>query len=474
MLHAAVVLAAAFAPAGDDWPRFRGPDGSAVAPDADPPLTWNGATGENIAWKTPLPGPGASSPVVWGDAVFLTCYTGYGTDAGGGFDTRPGGDESPADLVRHLIRLDRETGNIVWRSDVPSTADEAEYRGFIGEHGYATSTPCTDGQRVYVHFGKTGVLAFDYDGEELWRTSVGTESGPRGWGSGASPILHTATLPDGSTRDLLIVNACEEAQALIALDPADGSEVWRAEAKLIEQSWTTPIVRAAGPDSPHPGREELIFPLPDELWGLNPATGAVLWYASIPVDGSACTSPVAADGTAYIVGGRQGGGAAVKLGYGGDGGEVTGNALAWTTREGSYVPSPLLLGDGPDRRLFWVSDKGVAVSLNAATGETAFKSRLPEDGLTPSVSGRGRGGVSLYSSPVLVGRGDAARVVALTRAGDAFMIRPGGELVVDRVNSLGPDAGRCNATPAASGDALFLRTDRAAWCVRRTAAAASN
>ena len=451
-----------------NWPRFRGANGTAAAPSADPPLSWDGTTGENIAWTTPLPGPGASSPVVWGDAVFLTCYTGYGTAPDGGFDTEPDAADAPVpgDLVRHLLRLDRGTGDVVWRADVPSTADEAEYRGFIGEHGYATATPCTDGERVFVHFGKTGVLAFDFAGSELWRTGVGTESGPRGWGSGASPVLHAATLPDGSIRDLLIVNACEESQAVLALDPADGSEIWRAEAKLIEQSWATPVVAVAGPDSPHPGREELLFPLPDELWGLDPATGAVLWYAKVPVDGSACTSPVAAGGTAYVVGGRQGGGAAVTLGYGGDGGDVTGDAVAWTTREGSYVPSPVLLGEGDATRLFWLSDRGVAVRLDAATGGTVFKTRLPTDGLTAS-DGGGRGGVSLYASPVVVGSGPAARVLAITRAGDTLVINPGDELAVERANPPVPAAGRCNASPAVSGDSLIFRGDGAAWRVAR-------
>ena len=456
-----LVLAALAADADPDaanWPRFRGPDGAAVAVGAAPPLTWDGTTGQNIAWKTPLPGPGSSSPVVWGDAVFLTCYTGYGTDESP--------NAEPADLVRHLLRLDRATGEIVWRADVPSTAHEDEYRGFISEHGYATSTPCTDGARVYCYFGKSGAVAFDFEGKELWRTVLGTESGPRGWGSGASPILTTVET-DAGPRDLLIVNACEESQALVALDPADGSEVWRAEAKSLEQSWTTPVVRTSPAAAKFPNRPELLFPIPDELWGLSPATGDLLWYAEIPVDGSACTSPVADDGAAYVVGGRQGGGAAVALGAAAGGDPVPDDALRWTTRAGSYVPSPLLIdvpgGEGRgNRRLFWVSDRGVVVSLDAATGEEVFQARLPTDGLSGGSGGR-RGGVSLYASPVLVGQGGDARVLAVTRAGDTLVLGVADELDVRGVNPLGPDAGRCNASPAAVGGSLFLRTDRAAW-----------
>ena len=463
MLAPLLFAALAVGPAdADNWPRFRGPDGSATAPDAAVPLSWDGTTGDNIRWHAPLPGPGASSPVVWGDAVFVTYYTGYGT--GDGFDTEPG-DDDPGDLVRHLVRLDRDTGEIVWTKDMPATAEEDPYRGFISEHGYATSTPCTDGRRVYCYFGKTGAVAFDFDGNELWRRVLGTESGPRGWGSGGSPVL-VSVGTDEEPRDLLIVNACEEAQALVALDPATGEEVWRAAAKSLEQSWTTPVARVSPADAAFPNRRELLFPIPDELWGLDPADGDLLWYAEVPVDGSACTSPVSDGSAAYVVGGRQGGGAAVALGTATGGNAVPESAVKWTTREGTYVPSPLLLDVNGAKRLFWVDDRGVAVSLDAATGEEVFKSRLPTDGLTAAPGDRrGRGGASLYASPVLVGAGEDARVLATTRAGDTFVIVPGDALTVDRVNKLGPEGGRCNASPAVAGDALFLRTDRGVWCV---------
>ncbi|MFH5804506.1 PQQ-binding-like beta-propeller repeat protein [Alienimonas sp. DA493] len=463
-----------FAPAAEPdaaWPRFRGPDGRAVAPAAAPPLSWNGETGENVRWHVDLPGPGASSPIVVGDAVFVTCYTGYGVD-----ERNPGDVNA---LVRHLLRLNLADGAVVWRADVPSTAEEDPYRGFISEHGYATSTPCSDGERVFVHFGKTGVLAFDLAGKELWRTNVGTDSGPRGWGSGASPILVEVEGDDGGPRTLLIVNACEEAQALIALDPANGEEVWRASAGSLNQSWATPIVRTSPSNAASPNRQELLFPIPDELWALNPATGGLLWYAEIPVDGSACTSPVADEdgGPVYVVGGRQGGGAAVTLGTATGGDPAADDAVLWTTREGSYVPSPVLIrvpserGNGEDdggERLFWLSDRGLALSLDAQTGETIFKERLPDDGLTQSEGRRGRGGVSLYASPVLVGSGADRRILATTRAGDTFVITPADTLQIERVNPLGPDAGRCNASPAVTEDALVLRTDHGVWCLAKS------
>src|SRR5690606_6597010 len=134
-----------------DWPQFRGPGGAGISSDSAP-TTWSES--ENLRWKTPLPGPGSSSPIVWGDRVFVTCYTGYGVERGSG---------APEDLKRHLLCLDRATGRILWQATVDAVLPEDPYQGFISEHGYASSTPITDGERIYVFFGKSGVLAYDFD-----------------------------------------------------------------------------------------------------------------------------------------------------------------------------------------------------------------------------------------------------------------------------------------------------------------------
>lgn len=140
---------------GADWPTFRGPDGTGVTDSAKPPVQWTSS--EGVAWKTELPGPGSSSPVVFGDRVFVTCYTGYGVDR------RNTG--SIDDLTRLLLCVSRTTGKVVWTARVPAVTPEDPYRGYITEHGYASSTPVTDGRAVYVFFGKSGVLAFDMDGK---------------------------------------------------------------------------------------------------------------------------------------------------------------------------------------------------------------------------------------------------------------------------------------------------------------------
>ena len=206
---------------GAEWSRFRGADGSGVAADGDPPVTWSDR--ENLKWTTAMPGPGSSSPIVWGELVFVTCFSGVGEGSGGDL----------AALKRHLVCVDRGTGKVKWDKAVGAEMPEDPYSGYLTEHGYASSTPATDGERVYVFYGKTGVLAYDFEGKELWRVNVGKESGNRRWGSAASLML------DG---ERVIVNAsyvpspvllggrlyaASDAGFAVCLDAADGKLIFR-------------------------------------------------------------------------------------------------------------------------------------------------------------------------------------------------------------------------------------------------------
>lgn len=209
--------------AAAEWPGFRGPNGSGLADSTvQPPVTWS--DGQNIKWQAPMPGPGSSSPIVWGGRVFITCYSGYGDGSDGG---------SPDKLRRHLICLERQSGKILWDAAVPAELPEDPFTGYLTEHGYASSTPVTDGERVYVFFGKTGALAFDFEGKQLWKVNLGKESSNRRWGSGASPILYQNTL---------IVNAAEEGRAIYALDKVTGEEAWKAEGNSLELCFGTPAL----------------------------------------------------------------------------------------------------------------------------------------------------------------------------------------------------------------------------------------
>jgi hypothetical protein len=407
--------------AHSDWPQFRGPNGAGIAAsDAQPAFTWSGS--QNVKWKLALPGPGSSSPIVASERVFVTCYSGYGD----------GGSGTPEKLQRHLICLERATGKVLWDKSVPAELPEDAYTGNLREHGYASSTPVTDGERVYVFFGKTGARAFDFEGRQLWNVNLGHQSSNRRWGSGASPVLF---------KNLLVVNAAEESRSIYALDKVTGKEVWKADAGTLELSFVTPtLVECAG------GRTDLAVAVPGELWGMNPETGKLRWFASTGISGNVSPSVVAADGVAFATGGfpRQ---STVAVRAGGKG-DVTQTNIVWTSEQASYVPSPVIWKD----HLFVVSDQGVALCLEAKTGKLVYRERLP------GVSGAGK---PFYASVVLAG----GRLYAVSRRNGTFVLEAKPEFKLVAQNKLAADDSDFNATPAIVGRQIFLRSNRNLYCI---------
>src|SRR5688572_27472055 len=182
-LHLLAPAASGQSERGNDWTQFRGPGALGRSDATGLPLAWSDAM--NIAWSTSLPGPGASSPIVLGNRIFLTCFTGFATSS------REPGEMS--DLKRHLLCLNVADGKIVW--DTPVPAELPEQDRIRENHGYASSTPVADHESIYAFFGKSGVFAFDHGGKQLWNTKVGDKL--NGWGSATSPVLY---------KDLVIVN----------------------------------------------------------------------------------------------------------------------------------------------------------------------------------------------------------------------------------------------------------------------------
>ena len=407
-----------------EWPQFRGPNGSGIAADdAQPATTWSDS--QNIKWKVALPGSGSSSPIVSGERVFVTCYSGYGDGSSGG---------SPDKLLRHLICLDRQTGKVLWDRSVPAELPEDTFNGFIAEHGYASSTPVTDGERVYVFFGKTGALAFDLEGKQLWRVNLGHQSSNRRWGSGASPVLY---------QNKVIVNAAEEGRAVFALDKLTGQEVWKAEADSLELCFGTPVlVDGKG------GSADLVLAVPGELWGLSPDTGKLRWFADTGIDGNVSPSVVAADGVIYSTGGYPRlGSVAVRAGGKGD---VTQTNILWSSQNASYVPTPVV----HNGHLFVVSDQGFATCLEANTGTLVYKERVPG-------SSTGRSGRPFYASPVLAN----GKIYAVSRRSGTFIIEAKPDFKLVAQNTLSGDDSDFNATPAIVGRQLFLRSNRMLYCI---------
>ena len=412
-----------------DWPCYRGPDRMGIAPPGNDavPLEWSDT--KNVVWKTELPGRGASSPIVWGESVYVTAFTGYGMEKGDPHSNIP-------KLVRHLICVDRRTGKVRWKADVP-TRERHEHgmSDFLFLHGYASSTPVADESGVYIYLGRAGVFAFDHAGKQCWHCDAKMGSSEHSWGSASSPILF---------ENLLIVHADPDTRALIALDKQTGREVWRVPTGSGD-SWSTPLVLETG------GRYELVFHhtdsyhhqtkgLPALVAAVNPRTGEQLWQCSILKD-YLCPSPIAKDGIIYWLAHQKG--AAVRAGGSGD---VTASHVLWTTTRGTEICTPIL----HDGYLYWTNEvSGIAHCLNAKTGAVAYQERLePKPG-------------RIYASGVLVGE----RIYYVSREGGTYVVEAKPKFRQLAHNRIESDASVFNATPAISRGQLFLRSDRFLYCI---------
>ncbi|MBI1345527.1 PQQ-binding-like beta-propeller repeat protein [bacterium] len=438
-LLASVSLAAAA-----DWPRFRGPNGSGVsADDAATPVTWSPT--DNLKWKVALPGEGVSCPIVVGDRVFVTTYSGYGYVRGG----------SMQDLERHLVCLNRTSGSILWEKTIPAVLPEDPYSGAgVPQHGYASHTPVSDGERVYAFFGKTGVIAFDLKGTQLWQRSVGKESDPREWGSASSPIL---------VGDIVVVPAGPESRAIIGLNAKTGEQVWEAKAEGLGNVWGTPALVKIDED-----RTDVVIGAPYEIWGLNPKTGKLAWFCEAMDTESFNTSVVVQDGIIYAVEGRSGGSIAVRAGGKGD---VSKTNVVWSGRDANRFGTPVVYRD----RMIFVSN-GIVNCLDTKTGSKVYQSRLPsgqssnsapasDNGARPGGRGGfgGRGG-SDYSSPVAAD----GKIYFITGTGDMHVFAAGDQFESLAVNRVTDDNETFAATPAISHGELFIRSNKHLYCVSET------
>ncbi|MEM8914032.1 MAG: PQQ-binding-like beta-propeller repeat protein, partial [Planctomycetota bacterium] len=319
--------------ASSDWTRFRGPNGSGIAESSVP--TRFGAD-ENLLWKRELPGRGVSSPIVVGDKAFVTCYSGYGMGDNAG---------ELEDLKRHLVCVSVTTGETLWTKTVAAKMPEDPYRPpGVTTHGYASNTPASDGEAVYAFFGKSGLYAFDMEGNELWNRSVGAEPSFKGFGSAASPIVNDTHV---------IVNAADESLSIVWLDKQNGEESFRAEADGLGECWTTPVL------VDNNGNSEIAISVIGEIWGLSNTTGKLRWYAAGVNSRNAQVSVIVDDaGVVYAVGEE---GVAVRV----DGkGDLTDDNTVWEGRIRTSYATPVLVGG----HLFSVSGT-VVECVDASTGE---------------------------------------------------------------------------------------------------------
>jgi outer membrane protein assembly factor BamB len=388
-----------------DWPQFRGSTGQGVSPDRSLPTTWSQT--ENIVWKKELPGSGTASPIIVGERIFVTSFTG-----------------SPAsnDLKLHCSGLERATGRTIWTVEIEPRLPEQER--IREDHGYASATPCSDGQRVFAFFGKTGLFAFDAaSGKQLWKAQCG--DGLNGWGSAASPILY---------EKLVIVNASVESESLMAFDQETGKEVWRV--KGIKESWNTPILVKVGE------KTELVVAIIGKILGLDPKTGEQLWSCATDITWYMVPSLLAHEGVVYALGGRSGvAGLAVKAGGKGD---VTNSHRLWTSRKGSNVTSPIF----HNGHLYWMHENlGTVFCAEAASGKIVYEQRVP-------------GADQVYASPFIAD----GKIYQFARNGKAFVIAAKPEYeVMETIPAL--ERGVLNATPAVAGSRIYLRVNKTLYCI---------
>ncbi len=356
---------------------------------------------------------GAPSPITLRKRLYLTAYSGYGLD-----EKNPGDMKA---LRRHLLCIDRETGKTVWEKEFPSTMSEHDYKGEGAYQGYAANTPITDGEKLYVFFGKEGVYCFDLDGKQLWHVVLG--KGQSGWGSGASPVLY---------KNLLIVNASIETQAVIALNKATGKEAWRTP--KINSAWGIPML-VSTPEK----AQELVVSCSTRVVGIDPDTGKELWSAD-GHKGYVVPSVVTQDGIVYAIGG---GGTSLAIKSGGRG-DVTKTHVLWRKTKGSNASSPVL----HDGFLYYINGNGgVLVRQEAATGETT-EQRLTQDRF-------------LWTSPVLAD----GKLYVVTQFDGVYVVAPTPKMERIAHNVFADDKSRSNASLIVSDGRMFLRNDQYLYCI---------
>jgi outer membrane protein assembly factor BamB len=410
--HLVLVLCLLCCAAGADWPQFRGPDGAGQSDETGLPLEWNDE--KNIVWRTEMPGAGASSPITFGDHIYVTCYSGYGADA-----KKPGEEK---DLKRHLVALDRASGKVAWDQKMAADVPEQPYTRWILRHGYASSTPAADKDAVYVFYGRTGAAAYSHTGSQIWKKNLGTKV--HGFGTANSPVLY---------KNLVIINASVECGDLVALDKKTGDEVWRA--KSLKRSWSTPVIVDVG------DKQELVVSTDGKIRAMDPATGKELWECK-GISDYICPSVIASDGIVYVIGGRTNTSIAVKAGGRGD---VTATHRLWSVGAGSNVSSPVL----HEGRLYFAKESGIMYCLDAKDGKEIYKERLkPSPGL-------------LYASPVVVD----GRIYYASREKGTFVIPAGPEYKLLAHNVLKSDASLFNGSPVVSRGQLLLRSDKYLYCI---------
>jgi outer membrane protein assembly factor BamB len=412
LLFLSLILSVVAAPAlAGNWPRFRGPNGTGVAADKDIPIRWNEK--EGIRWKIPLPGLGNSSPIVWGDRLFLQTASA---------DCRE----------RSLLCIAVGDGKVLWSRSIPGRRAPTHPKNTL-----ASATPSTDGERVYAAFwdGKDILMkAFDFAGKEVWSRDLGLFESQHG--AGASPIV--------CKDKVIFANDQDGTSTLVALNARTGAIAWQDERPAYRACYSAPFLRESAGAPP-----ELVLVSTMEVTGYDLETGSKNWTwhwkftSQMPLRTTG--SPVYSDGTLFAISGDGGGDRHMVAVHLGGVGKAAQPRLLWENKKDfPYVPSLLCRGS----HLYFVNDKGVAGCYVAKTGERVWYERLP--------------GATFVSSPVLID----GKVYAASEQGDVFVLAAEPAFQLLARNALGE---RVVATPAVAEGRLFIRGQRHLFCIGKGA-----
>jgi outer membrane protein assembly factor BamB len=418
-----------------NWPQFRGSDSAGIAEGQNLPDRWSAT--ENVAWKCEIPGRGWSSPIIWGDRVFVTTVINAGPTEEPKKGLYFGGDRPKPSEAMHQWKvycLDLKSGNIIWERQVHEGIPDSPIHL---KSSYASETPVTDGKRVYCYFGNLGLFCFDLDGTELWQRKVDSRATRYGWGTAASPVLHEGRL--------YIVNDNDEDSYLLSLDSATGTEQWRTP-RDEKSNWSTPLVWK------NDHRTEIVTPGTGMVRSYD-LRGNLLWslkgMSSITI-----ATPYEYKGLLYISSGYVMDQTkpiyAIKPGAAGDisltNGSSSNEFIVWSQPKAApYNPTSLIYND----RLHVLYDRGLVSCFKSDDGSEIYSpQRLPN-------------GRAFTSSPWAYD----GKIFCLNEDGVTFVLKADNRFEVLHTNSLAEDD-MCMSTPAISGDRLLIRTAARIYCIQ--------
>ena len=412
----------------NNWHHWRGPDANGVSTTAKPPVQWSPTN--NIQWKMPVEGNGSSTPIIWGNKLFILTAINTGEVN----PTLPRPEDQPKRVfgITHpntsyefvVLCLDRYTGKVLWRQTATKLIP---HEGAHRDNNFASASPTTDGERLYCWFGSAGLFCYDLNGNKLWERNLGKIKMGASLGEGCSPVVH-----DGK---IVIVRDHSRQSSIEVLNAKNGKLLWMVE-RHEKNAWATPAIVS------HSGKTQVITTASGKVRSYDLNSGKVIWKCA-GLTGNAIPCPVIEDDTVYCMTGYKGYSLmAIPLNAKGD---ITGsNKILWTKRRGTpYVPSPILY-DG--LLYFTQSNQALLSCVNAKSGKT-YIDRTRLKGLT-----------NIYASPV----GADGRIYLNDRSGVTLVLKRSRELNVIAKNELGE---QIVSSSALAGNQLLIRGRRFLYCI---------